>query len=466
MRALVGYSRSSKLSRDPTPWRTKLFDKQRAFFSDPAKRKCAQCTRRAGKSVVDSVGLVDAIMAHPEAIVPYISKTSKTSKDILWNELLRMNSLFRLGLRPDIQSGRFWSKHGGCIWLAGCKDKSEAAEKFRGGKYPRVIIDEAGTHRHDVLKYLIDDVLDPAMSDYDGDLWLTGTPGILPKGYFWARSTGLDDSPDGRLIGWQTHCWSVVDNPFHPLSKPGALEAKRIELGFSHDDPTWRREYLGEWATDLSKLIYKYDQNKNAWDGVLPAGKAHRVLSIDLGFTGDTSFTVGTSVSGFSEVFLEESYGIPGLFPSDIAAEVYRIKQRYPHFSEMVIDHGGLGVGIMEELVQIYSLPFQRAQKTNKAASIRQVQDRLRMGKLRVHPRKCAELLSEWDVLPWNDDHDDHDKDYTDHRSDGVLYNVRQHPLLDTWKEVDPEIGTDEWGRIQAEAMRKRALRRASSLRR
>lgn len=459
VRALVGYSRASRLVRDPTPWKTRAFDKQREFLDSPARRKCAKCTRRAGKSVLDAIGAIDAISVRPDLLVPYITKTSKTSKDILWNELSRMNHMFNLGLKPDTQGGRFWTKDGGAIWLAGCKDKSEAAEKFRGQKYYRVIVDEAGTFPSDVLEYLINDVLEPALSDYDGDLWLTGTPSVLPRGYFWARTTGEDES----IKMWPTFHWSVVDNPFHILSKPGALEAKRIELGFHPDDPTWRREYLGEWATDLSKLVYRYDQNKNSWDGVLPQGKVHRVLSVDLGFVGDTSFTIGSSVSGFSEVYIEESYGMPGLYTSDIAAEVYRIRQRYPTISEMVIDYGGLGVGTMSELNNVYSLPFQKAQKTDKASSIRQVQDRLRMGKLKLHPRKCSELIAEWDVLPWNDDHDDHDKNYTDHRSDGILYNVRQHPLFDTWQETQAEMGTDEWGRAQAEAMRIRAMRRTST---
>lgn len=459
VRAIVGFSKAQRLSRDPTPWLTKAFDKQRAFLQDPAKRKCALCTRRAGKSVVDAIGLVDAITKHPEAIAPYITLTAKTSKDILWNELFRMNIDFNLGLRPDTQGGRFWSKEGGAIWLAGCKDRSEAAEKFRGGKYSRAIVDEAGAHRHATLEYLINDVLDPALSDYDGDLWLTGTAGVLPKGYFWARSTGGDE----KLKAWPTHRWSVVDNPFHPLSRPGALEAKRVELGFAHDDPTWRREYLGEWATDLSKLIYLFDAEKNSWDGQLPNGRQHRVLSVDLGYVGDTSFTIGTSVQGLSDVFIEESYGIPGLFASDIAAEVFRIRQRYPAIHDMVIDYGGLGTTIMQELIQIYQLPFMRAQKVDKAGSIRQVQDRLRMGRLKINTRKASQLLEEWDVLPWNDERSGHEEGYADHCSDGVLYNVRQHPLLDSWRQDTPELGTDDWGKAQAAAAKRRALRRGKS---
>lgn len=461
MRALLGYSKAQRLASDPTPWLTRAFDKQRAFLDDPAKRKCALCTRRAGKSVVDAIGLVDAIKRHPEAIVPYITKTSKTSKDILWNELFRMNKDFELGLKPDVQGGRFWTRQGGAIWLAGCKDKSEAAEKFRGLKYPRVIIDEGGTHPTGLLEYLVNDVLDAALSDYSGDLWLTGTPGVLPRGYFWARSTGQDEN----MPGWRTHRWSVVDNPFHDLSRPGALEAKRIELGYDPDHPTWRREYLGEWATDLSKLIYLYNESKNGWDGTLPSGRQHRVLSVDLGYVGDTSFTIGTSIQGLSEVYIEESYGITGLFASDIAAETYRIKQRYPQIQEMVIDYGGLGTTIMQELMQIYSLPFAKAKKTDKAGSIRQVQDRLRMGKLRINRRKCSQLLTEWDLLPWNDEHDDHEEGYADHCSDGVLYNVRQHPMLDVWKPETPAVGTDEWSRVQMDAARKRAMRRASARR-
>lgn len=455
MKALVGWTRAERNKRDPRPWVSRLFDKQLAFFLDKAKRKCAICTRRAGKSESAASALVDAIRRHPEAIVPYITKTAKNSKNILWNILLRMNRQYKLGLRPDSQSGMLWTKEGGCIWLAGCKDKSEAAEKFRGPKYPLCIIDEAGTFRSDVLEYLIEDVIEPALSDYDGTLWLIGTPGLLESGYFWARTTGKHE----KLAAWPTHRWSVADNPHHPLSQPGALEAKRLSLGYELTHPTWQREWCGNWATDWSRLIYHYEPAKNRWDGEIPKGRQFRVLSVDLGYDDATSFTIGTSVEGFSEVFLEESYGMSGLLTSDIAQEVYRIKQRYKHFDVMVIDNGGLGTTIMMELIDIYQLPFQGAKKVDKAGSIRQAQDRLRMGKLKIHPTKCAELRGEWETLPWNDDRDDHAAGYEDHRSDGTLYNLREHPMLDIWQKESPELGSSEWARAQAEAAKRRLVR-------
>jgi hypothetical protein len=459
MRATLGYTRAERRRRDPTPWRTMLFSEERAFFEDPAKRKCALCTRRAGKSTVDAAGLVDAIEAYPEALVPYITLTSKTSKDILWNELLAMNKRWGLGLTPDSQGGRFWSKQGGAIWLAGCKDKNEAAEKFRGPKYPRVIIDEGGTHKAETLEYLIDNVLDAALSDYDGDLWLTGTPGLLPKGYFYARTTGDHE----RLKKWVTHKWSVKNNPFHKLSLPGALEAKRIELGFEPDDPTWLREYEGIWIADLKKLIYHYNDQAHGWDGNLPNGNYFRVLSVDLGYDDDAAFTVSTSIRGLGDIYIEESFGKSHLTTSQIAGEVYRIRQRYPNINRMVVDSGGLGKTIMKDLQQDYSLPFYPAAKTDKGAAIRYVRGLLRMNKLRVCKKRAGELLDEWDGLPWNDDRDDHEEGFPDHRADSVLYGVREHPRTDVWLEEPPAVGSQEWAALQAEEMKRRAIKRARS---
>lgn len=425
----------SRREVDPTPWLTELFDHQREFVSNPAKRKCALCSRRAGKTKANAAGLIDALVRHPEAIALYLTLTAGISYDMLWAELTEANQRFNLGLVPSVSDNRFIHPKGGCIWLAGCKDIREA-EKYRGFRYSLVIIDEGGTHKTDTLKYLVENVLSAATTDFGAPIWLTGTPGVIPRGYFW----GLTEGQDPDIKPWATHRWSVRDNPHHPFGRdPEALERYRVEeLGLPADHPTWLREGLGQWALDDSKLVYPFDANKNGWDGVLPVGPKRTILGMDIGDKSPTTFVVTTSVEGV--IYVRRAFGKPRMFLNEIADTIKQLQHEYPEMREIYVDHGGLGGKLMAQLQQDYGLPVQMADKAGKAANIMRVQTALHSRKLKVHQAACRELLDEWVVLPWNDDHDDHRDGFADHCSDGLLYAFRKHPIKDPLvQQLGPE---------------------------
>ncbi len=420
-----------------------------AFLEDPAKRKCGLTSRRAGKTTADVAGMLDALIEHPEDVALYTTLTSSTSASMLWPALMQANKDYGLRLTPKLSELRLYHPRGGYIWLSGLSDIREA-EKYRGYKYSRVIIDEAGTYRSAVLTYAIDAVFDDALSDLNGDLWLTGTPGPIPQGYFWARSTG--DDPE--LPGWKTHHWTVLDNPHHRYgAEDGALEAHRAELGVGTDDPTWIREKLGLWCLDESSIIYYFDPQINSWDGVLPEGKQRTILSIDLGYDDETAFVVTTSVRGFSTVFGREAFGKSQLLPSHIAQEIFRLRQRY-QINEIYVDSGGLGKTILRQLQEDYGLPAIAAEKQDKAGSIYRVQAALKAGNIKLDPVKCAPLIDEWNVLPWDKDRKTHCEGFADHNADAWLYGHRQHPHTDTWEHEPPEPGSPEAAAAWAADMR------------
>ena len=61
--------------------------------------------------------------------------------------------------------------NGSQIILGGCQDPGEV-DKFRGPAYSRVIIDEAQSIKTSILETLVNDVLEAALLDHDGELWL------------------------------------------------------------------------------------------------------------------------------------------------------------------------------------------------------------------------------------------------------------------------------------------------------
>lgn len=425
---------ASRRDVDPTPWLTELFPEQREFVSNPAKRKCALCSRRAGKTKANAAGLIDAIVRHPEAIALYLTLTAGISYDMLWAELVDANERFNLGLIPSVSDNRFVHPRGGCIWLAGCKDVREA-EKYRGFRYSIVIIDEGGTHKTDTLRYLIENVISAATTDYSAPIWLTGTPGVIPRGYFW----GVTEGKDPEIKAWDTHRWSVRDNPHHPFGRdPEALERYREEeLGLPADHPTWIREGLGRWALDDSKLVYPFDEAKNGWDGVLPSGEARTILGIDIGDSSPTTFVVTTSIEGV--VYVREAFGRPKMLNNAIATTIKDLTAKYG-IRETYGDAGGLGGKILEQIRVDYGVSIPQAEKTHKGATIMRLQTALACGRIKIHAAMCRQLLDEWITLPWNDDHTDHRDGFADHCSDACLYAFRKHPIREM---LGPQLGPE-----------------------
>lgn len=426
MRALAAWSKAEKKKTDPEPLISRLFEKQRPPLFDKSKRKCLFCSRRSGKSDLIASKLTLTIAKYPHLLVPYITLTSKVSKANLWAKLCKFNREYNLGLVEVETMGMLRTPQGGGIWLTGCKDKGEA-EKFRGPYYPLVVIDEAGTFRTSVLEYLIDNVLDAALSDVEGELWLSGTPGVVPEGYFWERTTG-EGIGEEALAKWPTFTWTVADNPHHPLSKPGALEAKRIELGLSPNSPKWLREYCGKWSLDTTSIIYYWDPAKNFWDGVLPEfGMRRTTLGVDVGYEDETAFVVCTSYWGQPKVYVRHAHGQSKMLPSAIAEEMRKLVKEYG-VQEIYMDSGGLAKTILIQLQQDYQLPVCAAEKQDKAGAIQRVRDALNLGNLVMHVPSCKPLLDEHNVLVWADKHKlGHREGMADHNADALLYAYRPH---------------------------------------
>lgn len=447
-----------RLVDDPSPWRTMLFEQQLRSLNDPARRKADLCTRRAGKSTKNASAALDALFEFPALPVLYICLTGKAAKDNLWNMLVDMNSRFGLGLTPDVVGRRFVHRAGGYIALVGCKDIREA-EKLRGLKYSRVIIDEGASYRDSVLKYLIEDIVGPALTDVGGDIYLSGTPGLVPVGFFWEVTTG--GNPSRRQ--WSTHQWSVTQNPHHRFGRePAALEEERLELGLSEDDPTWVREYLGRWCLDTRALVYYFSPQKNTWDGVRPDGLRRVTMGIDLGYTDETAFVICEAAHGDPRVVVRHAEGKSGMLTGDVAQAINRLADRYG-VTEMYIDWGGLGTTIMNDLQRDYGIPVQRAEKSDKAGAIRRVNQSLSSGNLVLDVGHCGSLIEEWNVLPWNKKRNGHHDDFPDHCSDGLLYAYRplSHWLAPPKREPDPvEKENEETERLRRIASRARSARR------
>jgi hypothetical protein len=239
----------------------RLFDKQKAFLSDKSKRKAAICSRRAGKSHSVAVDLIQSLMEPAEGDCAYIGLTRGTAKKVLFNLVLRFNEKFFLGLEANRADLTFTNPaNGNTLYITGANTEDDA-EKLRGLKLKKVVLDEVASFRMH-LNYLIEEVLEPTLIDLNGELILIGTPSANPgENYFFKVTTGLEG-------GWSVHKWTLLDNPFIPHAASW-LKDYKLRKRWADDNPILLREWQGEWTIDLSSLVYKYSKALNHFD-VLP----------------------------------------------------------------------------------------------------------------------------------------------------------------------------------------------------
>jgi hypothetical protein len=249
--------------------RATLYDKQRAAFVDEkASRVAMLCTRRAGKTFGGIREFVAFALENAKSRQLYINETRDEAKALAWDEpddgiLAVLNTFgFKRGEKRG-DGGDYWAnetelivrfRNGSIIKLFGADDERQV-NKLRGRKWSRVIWDEAQKARH--LQQGIQQVLGASMADFEGQIWITGTPSLDTGGYFFevTRDDGQPAAP-----GWAVHRWSVVDNPFFGPT-PEARWARTAgaalnENGWTEEEPDFRREWLGLWVITDANFVY------------------------------------------------------------------------------------------------------------------------------------------------------------------------------------------------------------------
>ena len=160
-----------------------LHASQQEFFADKSKKRLGRCSRRAGKTHLAAVGLVDAAVRYPNTLVPYITLSIKNARRILWGTLRGIEQQYAMGMEFLENQLVVKVPNGSQIILGGCTDREEI-EKFRGSAYSRCVVDESQSIKTSILEILIDDVIEAATLDLDGEIWMFGTPNASASGYF------------------------------------------------------------------------------------------------------------------------------------------------------------------------------------------------------------------------------------------------------------------------------------------
>jgi phage terminase large subunit-like protein len=406
------------LALAPSPALKALHEKQKAAIAGSKRFRCWMAGRRAGKSFAAAVWLLGGKRGEKSA---YLSRTLKSAKSIMLGVFAELNATYGLGLEIRIATGTVREPSGHTIQFYGLRDQSQA-DLIRGQKFRRVFVDEGGAFPDDLLKYSIESVIQPALIDLQGSLIVAGTPGPIPRGYFYSMTgnPGLDEPMIGR---WPVSYWTFKDNPHVP--REAVLEEALTVNGWTADSPTFRREYLGIWCEDLDALIYRYRGDK--WAALPGPGKTVLALDFGSGEKGCDSTTWTVWRQPYNE--RPHLYCLEAIARDDIelpeVAQITRDLREKWSVNKIVADEGALGKSIARSLRSQYKLPIEAAKKQDKRGRILSMRGRLDSGTVHLCPL-AAPLAEEWQALCWNDTRSDHHPRQVDDLSDSGLYGTEE----------------------------------------
>lgn len=436
-----------------------LFDKQLAFVRDPAPFKTAVCSRRSGKTVACAADLIATAVGCSEVVCLYITTTRANAKRIIWPELQRLNRTYGFQAHEDLTDLSLRFKNGAVLYLSGAKDASEI-EKFRGLAIKKCYIDEVASFRSHIQD-LIDDILAPALMDHAGSLCLIGTPGPIPSGYFHQCAVESDT--------WSKHAWTFFDNPFieskSGQSHQALLQRELTRRGVTPEDPSIQREWFGRWSLDLDSLLLHYNEEKNHFNE-LPIAKWDYIMGIDLGFVDADAIAVLAWSDSHPCTFLVEELVQSKQGLTELVQNIERIRLKY-EISKMVIDEGGLGKKIAEELRRRHLVPVQPADKLRKMENVAFLNDALRTGRFKAKKNsRFAQdsFLVEIDREKTTPDRIRVKDTYHSDIIDAVLYAFKESPAF-TYQTPKPihKIGSKEWAEEQTEDMWRNSVQQAQT---
>jgi hypothetical protein len=427
------------------------FDKQVAFINDTARFKTAVCSRRSGKTIACAAHLISVAIANAGRVCVYITLSRANAKKIIWGEVLEINRNYQLGGVPNETDLSLKFPNGSVVYFSGASDKSEI-DKFRGLAITLCYLDECQSFPG-FIENLVEEVITKALFDYSGTLCLIGTPGPIPQGYFYQCATSSE---------WSHHAWTMFENP-HLVLKSGKtpetiVKEEITRKGVGIDDPTIQRECFGRWVVDPTSLVFVYDADINHFDRLPDLVHSWEyIIGVDLGFNdADAVAVIGFNTQTKAAYLVEESIkthqGITELVEGQLDPLV---KQYNP--MRIVMDTGGVGLKVAEEIRRRYGMAVQAAEKTRKMEFIEILNDAMRTE--RFFAKKTTRFAEETKLIEWDWDKSTPDKLKISDRfhsdiADAVLYAFREslHWMFEPEK---PKVkaGTPQWMKEQEQLM-------------
>lgn len=495
--------------------------KQRDLILDRSIYIGAVCPRRSGKTF----GVVSKALylgeERPGSRILIISLTLKSTVENYWSGapggLWAQNARYELGLKFNTTAHTWIHPNGSRGMLAGAESKADI-ERLRGAaaEADLVILDECKSFAPSLLEDLIENVVEPGLMTRNGQLLMVGTPGSIPLGPFYMATCLLarvpaptpenpnktrptcipwderdnpgpayrDIHPDDFGDLYSLHTWTIQDNTAAPGQWARALSTKR-RRGWSDDHPTWRREYLGEWVSDASDLVYAFararSEGKCTWhpDPNAPGltclpekdGPWHPLLGLDLGFVDESAMVLVAYSETLQELRHVYDFKAPGMDAQEFAEVVLDIIGQFGLPEMIVADVGGAGSKmIVEMLNQRYGLSIQPAVKREKQDHIELINGDFLADRIKIIPG--SDLDHELCGLQWDLSNDSktilartgrlrEDPSCPNHLCDALLYIWRfSYHYFSAPRAEQAARGSEDWWAAEELRSQARAIAR------
>lgn len=382
-----------------------LFRQQRDVVLDTDKRKkCICCSRRAGKTDM-AASLCDYVAVTPNSPVLYINLKFSNAIDQLYKLVKERAEESGLIITEESKADGYINFSNGSSIAFGGNNNSGEADKYRGGKYRLIIVDEAGHQRN--MKYLVEDVLQPMLADFkDSIIIAQGTPPRVPHTYFekcWNNPS------------WQSYHWTMLDNPYLPDPEQ-VIEDVCKEKGLTKDSPLIQREYYGKMGIyDTEAMVFKDRKYIEKIDiNNLDFEPTNICLGVDFGYNDyngivTLAYNKNTRQSLpilFSKFNKSTIQGIVDVIVDQVeTAKKLAIKYGID-LSTIEVFCDNNEKSIVAELARNYGLNAHTCWKYDKKMAIEQLAEELRTGRMRVE--KGCSIDDEMDQIIYKRDEDDH----------------------------------------------------------
>jgi len=379
-----------------------LFPNQLAVLNDPAKKKCIWTTRRAGKTTTVLADFIDDGLAIPGSKYAFVAITIQSAEKIAWDLLKKMDKAYGLDIIFKDAKLKAILPEGSYIQLYGA-DKPGWANRIYGQSLRKAAIDEAAFYRINI-KPLIDDYLEPCVLDQDGEIYVMSIPGHIPRGLFWdiTKSWSWQETfaarPSPTMPGWSCHRWTTLDNPAARdlfLKKIAQLKAENLDI---ESDPSFIRNYLGGWVTELGERVYHFDAQRNGIAKYEKLPGDQHVLGVDFGWDDATAFSLNAWGPARPEFIEIESFRQTGMFLDDIASYVNHYRDAFPN---LLLVGDPAHKQLFEEFRRRFKLPMVEGEKPNKYDWIATINTDYRAKKIQVVDPENSPHAQEMRDLIW-----------------------------------------------------------------
>jgi hypothetical protein len=194
--------------------------------------------------------------------------------------------------------------------------------------------------------------------------------------------------------------------------------------GITETHPSIQREFYGRWVYDSTALVFGYDASRNDYE-VPRAPLTDFVIGVDLGFDDADAIAVLGWRSNDPNLYLVEEHVLAKQSISELAEQLTAMTAKYSPLST-VVDTGGLGKKIVDEIRKRTGLALDAAEKERKLEHVELLNDALRTG--RFFARSDSRFAQDSLLVEWDRSNPEKPKIGTRYHSDicdAVLYGFR-----------------------------------------